>query len=577
MARRKDKENSITAAYLRPPRLGPCVVTAALALNLLALAMPLVTLQIFDRVIPNEARATLLILFLALCLVAACEFALRVAQVHLAGRTGADYECALARGVMDHVLNAVPRDFERQTTGAHLERFGAIAQLREHAAGQGRLLAVDLPFTVIFVAMIAVIGGWLALVPVVILATLAISGLVSRSWQADVLQQRKVVDGRRYSFLIEFLGAIATIKSNRMESQMTRRYELLNRQSVDASRNLIRVSAVTQAFGAVVGQVAVAAMGLAGAVLVIENAIGIGDLAACMMLNGRTTQPMLKLMGMLGQGESVGQARRRISDLAAVPRRPRIAQPAEWEGRVTLDRVGLAHPVSGVVLFDGLCAEVAPGEGLRLTGRDGAGRTSLMRLVLGEQAPTSGAVLIDGIPAHRMSAARGSFGIVYLHRDPVILRGTVMENLTLFGQVTDRDAILDAASETGLADEVRALPYGFQTDMADGGGKVSKGFLQLIALTRALGLAPRVLLVNHATSAMDRGTLQRAATCLENRLGTAALLLATDQAELGALAAKELRIEAPRTRAAVREWNADLAEDAAEILAEQAANRRQSA
>jgi len=557
-----------SALVLSPPALGSSVIGGSLALNLLGLGMPVVTLQIFDRIIPNQATATLIVLFVGLCVVAAMEFVLRVARIHLIGHTGARFERDLSQRVFAHTLDAVPSAYEQDTTGTHFERLSAVGQLREHYSGQGRLLAIDLPFSAIFLAMIALIGGWLVVVPLTVLLLLSLGGLVGRSLQSTALARRKTVDGRRYSFLIEFLGEIATVKSGRMEPQMLRRYEMLNRQSISASRSLIRLSGLTQGFGAVIGQASVASLGLFGAYLVIENRIGVGELAACMMLNGRTTQPMLRLLGLLGQGESVAQARQRVAELAAVPLRPEPAALVEpLRGAVRLEKLCLRHPESGAVVFDRLNADLAPGDCVELRGRDGGGKSSLMRMILGEQAPHSGRVLIDGVAAHRRAAARGPGGIVMLDAAPVIFNGTIHDNLSLFGLVTDTARIRAVATATGLEDEIKSLPFGYQTGLSAGGGALPRGLLQCICVTRALCLDPRVLMLNNATSAIEGACLERTATALRAASASTTMLVVSTQPQIAGLASRVLDLAPTDLRAAITAWDGDRLGDRAAPVA----------
>ncbi|WP_238547687.1 ABC transporter transmembrane domain-containing protein [Meridianimarinicoccus roseus] len=544
------------------PRLGVTVLAGSLALNILALALPLVMLQIFDRVIPFSAHATLGVFLVCLIAVALAEFCLRVCRIVLVGHAGTRYETELSDAACRKMLDTVPRDHERDGIGVHFERFGAVAQLREHYAGQGRLLVIDLPFTMIFVAMIGLIGGILIAVPLMILAVIFCVTLVMKRRQSRVLEQRKVVDGRRYSFLIEFLSQIATVKANLMEQQMLRRYELLIRQSAAASRAIISLSGLSQSLGAVLGQASVAAMGLCGAWLVLAGQLGVGELAACMLLNGRTTQPLLKLLGVMMQGESVVQARNRLAELDAMPMRPRIAPESPLRGAITLRDLGFSHPKSGAILFQGVNADIAPGQCVRIEGTDGGGRASLMRMILAEQAPSVGVVRVDGLPPIQAIGHRGPGGIGFVDQVPVAFRGTILDNILLFGTVPDRDGSMEICDRLGLDAEVRAMPLGYQTIIGPDAGPQSRGFLQKVGLARALVMRPRILLLNHATSAMDDPAANRAADLLAEFAGTTTILLASTQPQISALAESALALKR-RSEDAYAVWDEDRAVDAA--------------
>lgn len=545
---------------IEAPRLGATVLAGSLALNVLALSMPLVMLQIFDRVIPNSAHATLGLFLICLVVVSLTELVLRVCRIVLVGHEGTQFETRLSDAACEKVLNTVPSAHERDGVGVHFERFSAVSQLREHYSGQGRLLIIDLPFTVIFIAMIGLIGGWLIAVPLTIFATILFVTLLMKRRQSTVLQQRKTVDGRRYSFLIEFLSQIGTVKANRMEQQMLRRYEMLNKQSVSASHATIRLSSLSQSLGAILGQAAVAAMGLFGALLVIQEHIGIGELAACMLLNGRTTQPLLKLLGVMMQGENVAQAQTKLAELDAKPIRQAPTSRPALKGSLSFRELGFRHPKSGKILFQGVTAEIDRGECVCVNGADGGGRTSLMRMILAEQAPSMGALRIDGDPPSLHANNRGLGGIVFVDQVPTSFRGTIFENVSMFGMVNDHDHIMDICEKLGLDNEVRAMPLGYQTILSPDAGPQSRGLLQLVCLARALALRPKILLFNHATSALDDIALDRAANLLADHSQAMTVLLTSTQSSIVALASRSLSL--PQHKQDSYEiWDADKAGD----------------
>ena len=551
---------TVTHTLTKPP-LGGSLMCGSLALNVLGLAMPLVMLQIFDRIIPNASEATLFFFLIGLCCVALGELILRVARIFIVADIGRRFETSLSDATFSHVLRSVPSDHEKSTLGQHFERFGAIAQLRETYAGQGRLLVVDLPFTVIFVAMIWFIGGSLVIIPLGVLAVIFVAATVMRWHQARVLETRKLVDGRRYSFLIEFLAQIATAKTNRSEPQMLRRYEMLIAQSLAASRKIIWFSGVSQSVGAILGQAAVAAMGLYGAWCVVTGLIGVGELAACMLLNGRITQPMLRLLGVMMQGESATIARGKLTELAATPVQRAIAEPAPLKGGLRLCDLALAHPRAGQDQPEGLTADIAPGARVLLADGGGGAATALLRYILAEQAPARGIVRIDGAPPVLHAANRGVGGIVVLESRPIILRGSIFENLTLFGAVRDVSLAMQLCGDIGIDADVRKLPDGYQTILGPESGVRSEGFLQRVALVRALAMTPRLLLFNRATSSLDCDAARLAVQALDRHAGAGTVLYATEDPEIGALSQTTVSL-APMTRAAaIRDWDEDLRRD----------------
>lgn len=490
---------------LRGPSIGFSVLVATFALNLLALSLPLVVLQIFDRVIPFQATETLFFFFVGLCVVATLEFILKTARTVLLGSAGKAFEIQLSQQFMDSALNADLETFSETTPASHLDHFGAIAQLRAHYAGQGRILSIDLPFTAIFILMIWLIGGWLVLVPIGCILLLLTFRASLQTTQSSIFNERRILDSRRYSFLAEALSQIRTLKANTMEPQILRRYELLQDQTTEISHRIIKFSGLSQSFGALFAQFAVAAMGLVGSYLVIIGKIGVAELAACMLLNGRTVQPMLKALGLWVQSENLAAAKLKFENVRSVKRRPDVPNySSKLIGQITLENTGLKHKTTGEYLFKNLNVSVAPGECLLVTGIGGAGKTSCLKLLLGELSPSEGSVRIDGNAAHDFLETRGHGGIGYVDHTSVVFAGTVLENISAFGDGETIKYALELSVHLGIEKFIHRLPLGYNTQVLSSPALTNnRAAMQGISLVRAFALRPKILLVNNVGAAMD--------------------------------------------------------------------------
>lgn len=512
-----------------PPGIGMTVIMATVSINLLALILPLTLLQVFDRIVPYEAYDTMTVLFWTLVAAILADFALKVARIFVLGQSAAVYEIKLSEATLDRMVAADSRVFAKDTFGTHTDRLGAVRQLRDHYGGQGRLLGIDLPFTVLFVGMIWFIGGWLVVVPIGCTAAIALASFWIRRWQEVVLESRKSVDRRKYSFLADILGEMTTIKVLVAEDQMMRRFESLQDQSAVASQALITVASISQSLGAFLGQASLVAMGAVGAYLAMHGAIGMAELAACMLLNGRTIQPMLALLGLWVQMEGVDSAQTRIREIAALPppapfkRHDGTFEPSlEFRG-VTLSVPGRREPV-----IEDLSFEVGAGEVALVGGDDGSGRSSVMRMILGEQRPTQGQVLIGGHHARALSARRGINEIAYVDQEPAIFAGTILENISLFGDREAQTRALESAEALGLGRDVFALPLGFDTLIGPGApGLLPSGVLQKIALARVLSSRPSLLLLNNGVSAVDGKSRRRIRDALLGLRGKTTIIAVT--------------------------------------------------
>lgn len=387
-------ETSALKKTLGAPPLGGTVIVASLAVNILGLALPLVMLQIFDRVVPNQAIETLFVLMLGLTFAILLDFILKVCRILVATQVGEDFERSATAGAIDHMFktrteaHGLVRDTDR------FEAISSVGLLRDHYSGEGRLALIDLPFAIIFVMAVAWIGGPLALVLAASFVILIAMSILFRWRQKQVHAERKTIDGRRYSFFTEFLSNIHIVKSNCMETSMLRRYELLQEQSIAASKRLITVNGMSQGTSASMGQATQVAVALTGGAMVINGSLGVAELAACTLLSGRAIQPMFKLTGMWVQGESVAAAKHRCGELLALPIRSDRNSPL-LAGAISFQGVSLKLKSRKAPLFQDVSFSCRPGECLALTGDDGAGKTTLLRLILGEQSPTDGEVLLS--------------------------------------------------------------------------------------------------------------------------------------------------------------------------------------
>ncbi len=551
----------VDSKIVRKPANGPAVIAATLSLNLLALVLPIVVLQLFDRVIPYAATESLFFLFLGLCAATVFEFVLKWARIVLLTAEGERFETELSAHFLKRTLNAKPDQYRKTTTAEHLDRFGAIAQLRSYYSGQGRILAIDLPFTAVFVVLIGLIGGWLVLVPIASCILLLMFKIALQHAQTTIFDKRNLLDARRYSFLIEVLGQISTVKANTMEPQMVRRYELLQDQTVDISRRLIKFTGFSQSFGALFSQLSIAAMGLYGGYLIIQGNIGIAELAACMLLNGRTTQPLLKLLGQWAQSENVAASMSKIGDAVAIEQtNPKSSNAASICGHIKMQNVRLKHPTRTENLFTGVDLDLLPGQVLAILGADGAGKSSFMRLLLAEQTATEGRVLIDGRPPAKIADLRGENGLVYIDHSQVVFPGSILDNISAFGDGDAKRRALALSTALGLEQTVHRLPLGYNSQIQSSPEIANNpAFLQLASIIRALTLRPKILLLNNVTTALDSKTCDAVAAELAKRKGEMTIILASRDDRLLQLSDAFIQLD-PDQSVTTEKWVEDVSD-----------------
>ncbi|MEM6387563.1 MAG: ABC transporter transmembrane domain-containing protein [Pseudomonadota bacterium] len=543
------------------PRVGTTVVLATLSLNILALAMPLVILQIFDRVISNSSTQTLALLVLGLLIVIGFETILRTARVVLLSSVSETYELDLTAKFVGRTLAADPSVYAKTTEAEHLERFAAIGRLRDFYAGQGRLANLELPFAVLFIAMIGLIGGWLIVVPIIGVILLLWFMTILVRYQEPIFEERNTLDARRYAFLIEILSQIGSIKLNTMEKQMLRRFEMMQSKAIENSRWAILFSGLSQSFGAVYAQAALIAMGLFGGFLVIRGNIGMAELAACMLLNGRTIQPFVKMLGVWAQSESIAASNKKLSAALTVPTPALVKGPASSleTGRIDIIGLTVSEGEAASPVFDRLNVAVHAGDCMSIIGEDDNGKSTLLKTIMGEVVPEAGEVLIDGQPVSPVWPPRGKDGIAMVGMHPVIFNGTILQNISAFGDGDNIEHALELSHVFGLEDRVHRLPMGYNTSLGENSRFVlDASSLKLVTLVRAFVVKPKVLLLQDPTRGIDLCSRLKLATHISQGLDNTTVVAATHDDLLIGASADTLLLQ----NSAQEDWHDDLRAEA---------------
>lgn len=533
---------------------------ASISLNILSLLMPISILLIFDRVIPFQSTETLRMLLLILLVGATIELILRWSRCVLLNVSAEEAAVINYQNFMGKVLFANPVQFTSSPRSTYFERFVAISQMRDHHSGENQTLSIDLPFTLLFATMIGLIGGPLVLVPLgAFCVVLIFTGFMKRA-QWALFSGRKTIDTRRYAFLAELLSNMATIKSNRMERQMTRRFEMLEEQTVGISQRLIQFSGLSQNFSAVFSQLTVSALGLFGAFLVIRETIGIAELAACMLLNGRIIQPLSKLMTLWVQSENVALSRAKLDEMDAIEsqRPPRKPLPP-IKGEVAFSNVSMARLSGSGMAIAGVSFSVGTGATVLVEALNSWTINALFEGLAGQRRPTSGSIIIDGVSAADRVTQRGRHALVVLESEPAILSGSLLENLAAFGDAEQVERAKYFSARLGLENRIHRLPMGYNTKLNTGTAfEKDPVNRQLIALTRALALEPSLLIMKEPTAVLDTPEREALSHCLAGLSPRPTILMASPDPRMKRLADHTITLTSPEDL-----WHQDAAADAA--------------
>ncbi len=524
----------------------PTVMAASLALNLFGAALPIFTLQIYDRVIPNAAIDTLTLLSALLLAVLFGEALMRAARGHLAAWTGARYEHETGVRVIERLLDADQAALRGESPGQQLERLAAIDRLREFYANQGATIAIDLPFALVFGALIWLIAGDLAYVAFGAFALFAILALMIGGALHRALARRADSDDRRTSFMIEILSGITTVKALTMERQMMRRYERLMDGAAAAAHRVAYISAVSQSLGGLFSNLTVVALAAYGSLMVLDGVITVGQLAASTLLAGRMMQPLLRAMGIWTNFQSIRVARKRLKALDDLPQEPSQSQQVAivGEGAIRFDGVTFAYPGAKAPILQNADLAITPGDCVAIVGANGGGRSTVLSLISGALRPQAGRILFDGRALGAKDPRPGPSEIAVLPRQGVVFHGSLIDNLTAFrrGPVVDR--ALDLAMRLGLDAYVAGLPDGYETEIRGGQTETLPGGVrQRVAIVRALADDPRIVLFDEANNGLDHESNEKLLALLREMKGRTTLVLVSYQPSVLRLADRTFELK----------------------------------
>lgn len=501
------------------------VLAATILVNLLGLALPLATLQVYDRIVPSEGVATLIALSLVLIGVAIGEFLLRGAQNALLGVAAMRFAQLTQLRGLERVLRGDVADAPR--ISALMDRFSAIDRLSDYYGGGARLSAVDLPFSIIFLVAIGMIGGVIVLAPIAVFVVFLLISRQIAHQTRQVADAREEQDGRVSDFLSEAFGRAHTIKTLSVEALMMRRYERLMKRTAELHRDAVLAAAETERAPTLFGNLSSIATLCGGALLVMEGSLSVGGLAACSLLAGRAVQPLLRATRSASETEKAAVAADQVAKLfhseppplAATPeveeRAPRVKA---WGMRVVRDERVVAHDVT---------FEVEPGELVFVLDAGGAGGAAMLEQIAGLRASDAGSLRVGGLAPWEYRAAQNG-RVTMVSASDMVFPGTILQNLTLFGRGPSVDDALQAADMIGLERRVHALPDGYDTMVVSGAAEtMSAGFLQSVLLARALAQKPRLLVVDRPFAYLDAQVANRVASAfqsLRNETTTIALI-----------------------------------------------------
>ncbi len=520
------------------------VYIASFVINLLALSLPLSIMQVYDRVIPNRALATLAWLFLGLAAALVVDFILKILRSALLSWQATRFARNVENEGVARFLRAPNGVFEREPAAVHANRYAAAAALADYHSGQARLVLIDLPFVAIALIVMAIVGGLMVLVPASLFLGFAALAIGRARKFRKILDARTTQDNRKYDFIAEVLTGIHTVKAMAMEPQMQRRFERLQEAVAGTTMSSISTGQANQTAALLFGSASQLVVVAIGGAQVINDQLSMGALACCTMLSGQILQPLLRAISLWTEQETVDHRRAEVKSFLDLPSaeapsevHTTVSGNIRFEGVTYRYPNEIKHPLS-VGDFS-----IEAGTIIGVKGKEGSGRTTLLKLIKGEIEPAAGSVMVDSVATSNPRFASIRRHIAYVGAAPVIFSGTIMENLTMFGP-EKRDFARKMAQLLGLEATINLLPDGYETKLGEGiADDLPMSIAQQVNIVRALTNRPRVLALDEANMLLDAVAEPALIKALNVLRGSLTVIVVTHRPSLLALCDRQIIIQ----------------------------------
>lgn len=523
------------------------LLLCTLAINLLSLALPVMTLQVYDRILPNPGTGTLPVLVTGVCVAIFLEVLLRLSRSYVIGRAGAAYEHRMACRAMEKILGADLTKMGSYGIGGHLHRMSAVGKLRDFYNGYALVVLAELAFVPLFFALIIYIGRWLAVVPAAILCLFILVSLWKGYRIRCALKDREDADDKRFDFLIESLEGVHTIKAFALEKFFERRYEALEEQSTAENYTVTQETAGTFNIGAIFSHIMVAAVISAGAWFVLAHMLTTGGLIAVLLLSGRMMQPIQKALVLWARYQDYALARKNAEELFTTPQQIVKARNTDGvpmpDGRLRMENVSFRYQDDDTPILRQVDLDIKRGDTVLVSGEHGAGKTTLLNVIAGIYPVEQGDMRVDGQHVGSYMPEALVYHVGYIRSLPLIFRGTIRDNITCFGQTNERQA-REVAALLDVDRDVAKLPGGFDTFLSGNNtDSIPPGLKQRIAIVRVLATKPRLILFDNADRSLDKDGYAMIYSLLARLRGKASLVLISDDKNICGLADRHYVLE----------------------------------
>jgi len=524
-------------------------MVAAFVVNMFALAMPLFTMNVYDRVLPNRATETLWVMALGISLIFIGDLVLRTMRGYFLDWASTRIDIKLTARIMEQVLG-IRLEQRPNSVGSFASNLRSFETVRDFITSATITTLIDIPFGLIFIGVMAWIS-WPMIIPVLLGAVvILIYSFSVQTKMHDLSETMYRASATRNATLIESLVGLETVKALGIEGQMQRKWEHSAHFLTEVSSKLRLLSSSINNGAATMQQLITVSLVILGVYLVINGELTMGGLIASTMLASRALVPIAQTAGLLTQYHNAATS---LNSLDEIMQRP-VERPADstflsrpvFNGDIEFREVSFSYPGAESNALTKVSFKIKAGEHVAILGRMGSGKSTIHKLILGLYQPTEGAVLIDGIDARQIDPAELRRSIGYVQQDTQLFYGSMRDNITISAPHVDDAAVISVARIGGIDEFVNSHPKGFDMLIGERGETLSGGQRQGVGVARAFINKPAILLLDEPTSAMDHSGEDAIKTRLAENTQNKTLLLISHRSSLYALVNRIIVIDSGR-------------------------------
>ncbi|WP_433887296.1 type I secretion system permease/ATPase [Pseudomonas vranovensis] len=510
-------------------------ILASLLINLLGLMVPLFVMQTYDRVVPNQATSTLWVLSAGLLIGTLFELTLRVVRAHLLDQAGKKTDLILSATLFERITG-MSMKARPATIGGFAQSIHDFQGLREFLTAVTLTSIIDLPFVVLMLAVIGLLGGWLVVIPLIAFPVTIFFALFIQVRLRDTVQKSLALGAVRQALLIETLGGLETLKACSAESERQYQWESTHGALTRLDAHARNLSALATNGTLFIQQFCGMATIVAGVYSIIAGNLSVGALVASYMLGSRVLAPLGQIAGLITRYQQAQLTMRSTDALMALPQERQAGQQplerTQLHGGLDVSHVSFRYQGQNAAALNGISFSVKPGERIGIIGRSGSGKSTLARLLMGFYAPDEGQILLDNLDLRQLDIADLRHQLGYVAHDLPLLAGSLRDNLTLGARYVSDARMLEVAELTGVSELARQHPQGFDRPVGERGQLLSGGQRQAVLLARAMLLEPSIMILDEPTSHMDNSSEDQLRQRLHGWVQGKTLLLVTHRTSM---------------------------------------------